>query len=79
MRRKPKNKNLTFFKKYDIIIIESEGKGMKQKFVPYDKLSKKAKRAIDKQKRSVWDISPVTRTVPDKRRKQKDNEKFDFS
>ena len=52
---------------------------MKQKFVPYDKLSKKAKRAIDKQKRSVWDISPVTRTIPDKRRKQKDNEKFDFS
>lgn len=63
------NKNLTFFKKYDIIIIESEGKEMKQKFVPYDKLSKKAKRAIDKQKRSVWDISPVTRTIPDKRRK----------
>ena len=30
-------------------------------FTPYDKLSKKKKKALDREKRSVWGISPVTR------------------
>ena len=30
-------------------------------FVPYEKLSKKKKRALDREKRGVWGISPVTR------------------
>ena len=30
-------------------------------FVPYEKLSKKKKRALDRGKRGVWGISPVTR------------------
>jgi len=33
-----------------------------QKFVPYEKLSKKAKREIDRKKRASWNgVNPVTR------------------
>lgn len=34
----------------------------KEKFIPYEKLSKKEQRKVDKAKRSTWgDISPITR------------------
>lgn len=52
---------------------------MKEKFVPYDKLSKKARRELDKQKRKMWDVSSVTKVVPDKHRERRDSERFDFS
>ena len=32
-----------------------------EKFIPYEKLSKKKKRELDADKRTVWAISPVTR------------------
>ena len=32
-----------------------------EKFIPYEKLSKKKKRALDAQRRTVWTIGPVTR------------------
>ena len=32
-----------------------------EKFIPYEKLSKKKKRELNAGKRTVWDISPVTR------------------
>ena len=32
-----------------------------QKFIPYEKLSKKKKRELDAGRRTVWAISPVTR------------------
>ena len=32
-----------------------------QKFIPYEKLSKKEKRRLDAAKRGAWEISPVTR------------------
>ena len=32
-----------------------------EKFIPYEKLSKKKKRALDAGRRTVWTISPVTR------------------
>ena len=32
-----------------------------EKFIPYEKLSKKKKRELDACKRTVWAISPVTR------------------
>ena len=32
-----------------------------EKFIPYEKLSKKKKRELDAGKRNVWAISPVTR------------------
>lgn len=52
---------------------------MKQKFVPYDKLSKRARREVDKKRRNVWDVSPATRIVPDKHKEKRDNQRFDFS
>ena len=33
-------------------------------FTPYDKLSKKKKRELDKAKRGTWGISPITRKPP---------------
>jgi len=32
-----------------------------KKMVPRDKMSRKARRALDLEKRSVWPMSPVTR------------------
>ncbi len=32
-----------------------------EKFIPYEKLSKKKQRELDVQRRTVWTISPVTR------------------
>lgn len=32
-----------------------------EKFIPYEKLSKKKKRELDAGKRTVWAVSPVTR------------------
>ena len=32
-----------------------------EKFIPYEKLSKKKQRELDAKRRSVWTISPVTR------------------
>ena len=32
-----------------------------EKFIPYEKLSKKKKRELDAGKRTIWAISPVTR------------------
>ena len=30
-------------------------------FVPYEKLSRKKKRELDRQRRNIWGISPITR------------------
>ncbi|MBR2742738.1 MAG: hypothetical protein IKD89_04020 [Clostridia bacterium] len=39
-----------------------------KKFVPYEKLSKKERRAIDQKKRGVWnEICPVTRVSKNKK------------
>lgn len=32
-----------------------------EKFIPYEKLSKKKRKELDAMKRSVWAINPVTR------------------
>ena len=32
-----------------------------EKFIPYEKLSKKEKRKLNSAKRTTWDMSPVTR------------------
>ena len=45
------------------------------KYIPLDKLSKKAKRREDLKRRKVWVISPVTRKPPNPKaydRKKKD-------
>ena len=38
-----------------------------EKFVPYEKMSKKQKREIDRAKRNTWDINPVTRKTENKK------------
>ena len=41
---------------------ENEKSGAKEKFIPYDKLSKKEKKKIDQQKRSSWNgVDPATK------------------
>ena len=37
------------------------------KFIPREKLSKKARRALDAEKRAAWGFSPVTRKVENKK------------
>ena len=37
-----------------------EGSAM-EKFIPYEKLSKKKRRELDAARRTTWDISPITR------------------
>ena len=46
-------------------------------YVPYEKSSKKEKRSRDRQQRNEWDISPMTKVIPDKRKKKKEKYKRD--
>lgn len=40
-----------------------------EKFIPYEKLSKKERKRIDQIKRKEWgSINPVTQIVPDKKK-----------
>ena len=46
---------------------------MSAKFVPYEKLSKRNKKKLNQKKRKFWDsINPVSRVIPDKRKKLRD-------
>ena len=38
---------------------------MSEKFIPYEKLSKKKQKMLNKEKRNNWSINPTTRVVPD--------------
>lgn len=49
-------------------------------FIEKKKLSKKAQREMNKQKRQTWDFSPVTRTVESKKvynRKRTPRDRYD--
>ena len=37
------------------------------RFIPKDKLSKKAQKELNRQRRTMWDFSPVTRAVDSKK------------
>lgn len=51
---------------------------MSEKFVPYEKLSKKKKKEIDKRKRGDWgSVNPTKRVIPDNHKKIKEREKLD--
>ena len=41
------------------------------KFIPREKLGKKARRALDAERRATWGFSPVTRKVENKRHYQR--------
>lgn len=44
-----------------------------KKFVPYEKMSKRKRKEIDKEKRGDWgNINPVSKVIPDKRQKLKE-------
>ena len=50
------------------------------RFVPKDKLSKKAQKELNRQRRVTWDFSPVTKTVDSKKvysRKKKAHDRYD--
>lgn len=51
------------------------------RFVPKDKLSKKARKELNRQKRVTWEFSPVTKTVESKKvysRKKKAQYRDDY-
>ena len=48
--------------------INNTGGTVMEKFIPYEKLSKKEKRKIDAMRRSSWgDVNPVSRKVESKK------------
>ena len=49
-------------------------------FVPKDKLSKKARKELNRQRRVTWDFSPVTKTVDSRKlynRKRNARDRYD--
>jgi hypothetical protein len=54
-----------------------------EKFVPYQKLSKKKKRELDLKRRQTWAVSPVTRKAQNKkvynRKKTRKEDLYDFT
>lgn len=44
-----------------------------EKFIPAEKLSKKAKKELDARKRNTWSMSPVAKVVPNKKALQSKN------
>ena len=51
------------------------------RFVPKDKLSKKARKELNRQKRVTWEFSPITKTVESKKvysRKKKAQYRDDY-
>lgn len=50
------------------------------RFVPKDKLSKKAQKELNRQRRMLWDFSPVSRTVDSRKvynRKKRARDRYD--
>ena len=50
------------------------------RFVPKEKLSKKAQKELNRQRRTMWDFSPVSRTVDSKKlynRKRNTRDRYD--
>ena len=50
------------------------------RFVPKDKLSKKAQKELNRQRRVTWDFSPVTKTVDSRKlynRKRNARDRYD--
>lgn len=53
---------------------------MKNKFIPYEKLGKKARRKLNDEKRAVWAFDPTGRVVESKKvynRKKRSRSRFD--
>ena len=51
-----------------------------KKFIPKEKLSKKARKQLDSEQRATWTLSPVTKKVESKKlynRKRKAHDRYD--
>jgi len=51
-----------------------------KKFIPLEKMSKKAKRKLAREKRQIWACSPVSRRIENKKhdnRKRKSHDRYD--
>ncbi len=49
-------------------------------FIPREKLSKKARKELERQRRTLWQYSPVTKTIESKKlynRKKKSHARYD--
>ncbi len=49
-----------------------------KKFVPYEKMSKKQKREIDREKRNLWNMNPATRKSENKKAYNRKKLRRDF-
>ena len=49
-----------------------------KKFVPYEKMSKKQTREIDKEKRNLWNMNPATRKSENKKAYNRKKLRRDF-
>ena len=48
-----------------------------EKFVPYEKMSKKKKREMDRKKREDWgNVKPGSRVIPDDYKERRDRERI---
>ena len=47
------------------------------RFVPKDKLSKKARKELNRQKRVTWEFSPVTKTVESRKKYNRRKNSYD--
>ena len=47
------------------------------RFIPKDKLSKKARRELDAKQRRTWPVSPVSRTFADRKKYNRKRETHD--
>lgn len=46
-----------------------------EKFIPYEKLSKKKKKELDRKKRENWgEVNPGSKVIPDKHKEIKEKE-----
>ena len=60
--------------------IRVKGSGHMKEFVPAEKMSKKAKKELAKKSRRLWEVSPVSRRIENKKhynRKRKSHERYD--
>jgi len=51
-----------------------------KEFIPLEKMSKKAKRELARQRRQTWAVSPVSRRIENKKhydRKKKSHDRYD--
>ena len=59
--------------------LPTKGETMKEKFIPKEKLGKKARRELDRRGRAEWSFSPVNRVVESKKlysRKKKSRDRI---